>query len=119
MPWEWRKVIFLEEVVHAHPQQLRNEAYVVQVVKPVQQVDAFTTICGQYWKHGKHKENVLLVGRIPLLELLQYAYLYLASVAVLRDSADNLDGHSLLGLGIDGFDDLPKGTLAQETNSPI
>jgi hypothetical protein len=34
MTWEWRKVVLLEEVVHAHAKQLRDDAYVVLVVEP-------------------------------------------------------------------------------------
>ena len=38
---EGRKVVLLEKVVDTHAQQLGDETYVVPVVEPVQEVDAF------------------------------------------------------------------------------
>jgi hypothetical protein len=38
------KFIFLEEIVNTHPKKLGHEAYVVSVIKPVQEVYAFTGI---------------------------------------------------------------------------
>ena len=41
MTWERRKFVLFQEVVYAHPQQLRYKTYMVSMVKPVKQVDAF------------------------------------------------------------------------------
>lgn len=41
LSWERCKVVLLEKVVHAHPQELRDETNVVAVVEPLQEVYTF------------------------------------------------------------------------------
>lgn len=39
--WKRSKVVLLEEVIHTHAEQFRHEAYVIPMVKPVQEVNTF------------------------------------------------------------------------------
>lgn len=41
MTWKGREIIFLEEIVYTHAQELRNQANVVAVIEPLQQMDTF------------------------------------------------------------------------------
>jgi hypothetical protein len=43
LPRKRRKVVVLEEVVQTHPQKLGDEAYMVSMVKPMQEMNAFAT----------------------------------------------------------------------------
>ena len=55
---------------------------------------------------------VLLIGGVPLLELLEHAHLNLACIPVLGDGPDDLDCHTLTCLRVDGLNDLAKGPLS-------
>ena len=57
--------------------------------------------------------NVLSVEGIALFQLLQDADLYLACIPILRDSTNDLDCDSLVGLGVDSLHDFPKRPLTQ------
>lgn len=35
------EVILLEEVIHAHPEEFGDEAYMIAMIEPVQKMDAF------------------------------------------------------------------------------
>ena len=65
------------------------------------------------------KGYVLLVRRIALLQSLKDPHFYLACVAILGDSADDLDRNPLRSLGIDSLYDFAKGTLSQESHSLV
>lgn len=40
---KWSKFILLEEIVDAHPEELRNQANMVPVIKSCQEMNAFAT----------------------------------------------------------------------------
>lgn len=63
--------------------------------------------------------HVLLVRWIPFLQLLKDANLYLTSIAIFGNGADNLDGNPLACFGVDGFNNLPECPLTQQPYSPI
>jgi hypothetical protein len=41
LPGERREFILFQKIIHTHPQQLGDEAYMVAMVKPVQQMNTF------------------------------------------------------------------------------
>jgi hypothetical protein len=49
---ERSKIVLLEKVIDTHAEQLGHQAYVIPIVKPIQNVNAFT-------KKGKHQSGVL------------------------------------------------------------
>lgn len=63
--------------------------------------------------------EVLSVHGIALLELLEDTDFDPACVSVFGYRSDDLDSHSLVGLCIDGLDNLAKGSLAEETHCAI
>jgi hypothetical protein len=64
-------------------------------------------------------KHSLAVHGISLLKLLEDANLDLARVPILGDRADDLDGHPILTMGVDGFDNLAERALAEETKCAI
>jgi len=42
-----------------------------------------------------------------------------ASLAILLNRSDDLDGNALIGLNIDRFDNFAKGPLTKQTNSTV
>lgn len=71
--------------------------------------------CGTRRKGG----DILPVHGIAFLELLEHTDFNPTCITVFGYRSDDLDGHSCVCLRIDGFDNLAKGPLAEETNSAI
>ena len=115
-PREWLEVVLLEKVVHAHPEQLGNDADVVSMVKLLQDMDALTSNTTDISIHGLiaiKNDNALPVQRILGFQLIQSAYLNRRSVAVLLDGTNDFDGYTLLAVDIHGLDDLAERALAE------
>jgi len=121
MTGKWSKVVLLQEIVHTHPQQLRDYTDVIAMVKPLQQVYTFAEVIVSQlrsilrWQGG----NLLAVQGIPLLEFLEDPNFNLARVPVLGDCTDDLDGNPLAGLSVYGFHDLAECSLSQESHGPV
>lgn len=58
MPRKRRKVVLLEKVVDAHPQQLADDADVVAVVEPAEEVYAFTAQTSSVSQFGERRRVV-------------------------------------------------------------
>lgn len=94
---EGHKVVALEEVEDALAKQVHNYAYVAAVVEAVAQVDASVAV-------------LLVVD----LERGEHPQFYLASIAVLLDRPNDLDGDKLVAMSVLGLDNLAKRALAQQ-----
>jgi hypothetical protein len=49
------KLVFLEEIINTHSKELRHEAYMVSMIKPMQEVYAFAVI--RLLSHGIAEPN--------------------------------------------------------------
>lgn len=94
---EGHKVVALKKVEHALTKQVHNYAYVAAVVEAVAQVDASVAV-------------LLVVD----LERGEHPQFDLASIAVLLDRPNDLDGDKLVAMSVLGLDNLAKRALAQQ-----
>src|SRR6266478_6239074 len=93
------------------------------MVKMVEQMNASTVdeMIGMRTSPNKKRDRLILlsVGWVPFLELLQDADLYLARVAVLWYSPDDLHCHSFIRHGVNGLHDFSKCPLTKKPDSAI
>lgn len=90
------ETVALEEIKHALPQQIGDDADMIPIIEAIAQMDAFIP--------------VLLVIRV---ESRQHTQLNPGGIAVLLDGADDFDGTAVLSLFVIRFNHLAKGALAE------
>jgi len=115
------EIVFLEKVVNTHAQKFRHQTNMVSVIEPAQKMD---TIAEKFASVIESRllrivENLLSVCRIALSEFLKYPYFNLACVPIFWNSTNDLNGHPVIGLRVDGLNDFAKGSLAQQPDCAI
>lgn len=94
----------------------------IPIVEPIQEVNAFTE--KEKCKSGvlttrDRKGHALPIVGVTFFELLHDPNFDTASLAILLNGSDNLDGNALIGLNIDRFDNFAKGPLTKQANSTV
>lgn len=129
LPGKRRKVVLFEKVVDAFAEEFGDDADVVAVVEPLEQLDA-SPVRGEKAPRmrcemspaastGANSSDILLVCGVVLLEGLEDADLDLGRVAVFGDRSDDLDGDEGAVLVVVCFDNLAERTLAQESDDAV
>jgi len=65
------------------------------------------------------KEHALPIVGVTFFELLHDPNFDTASLAILLNGSNDLDGNALIGLNIDRFDNFAKGPLTKQANSTV
>ena len=110
------EIVLLEEIIYTHAEKFGDQTDMVAVIEPCEQVDAFAAEGGMrqlVCQQTPPNRYLLSVERVALLQLLKDPDLNLARVAVLGYGSNDLDCYPLVGLCVDGLDNLAECPLSQ------